>query len=78
MKKIVFTSIFLFLTALSFSQHYSVELRDKTVLKEADFVGVDKYGALYSIRHNTLYKTTPEKTVHFSAPQLGSLSTVIF
>lgn len=76
MKKILLTCLFLCFTILGFSQHRSAELIAKTALKNADFVGVDKYGAMYSIKNNTLYKKTPEKTFHFSSPQLGSLSTV--
>lgn len=67
--------LLLLMTSVS-AQNIVAKLETKTPLKAAKFVGIDKYGSIYTIRKNTLYKKTDKKIFSFSSLQLGALTSV--
>lgn len=58
------------------SQEITVDLLSKTPLEKVKFIGVDKYGSLYTVQKNQLIKKAKDQTYNFSAIGLGTLTSV--
>src|SRR5699024_4105348 len=58
------------------AQEITATLAGKFPLKAERFIGIDTYGNRYVVNHNTLVKTSENKTYQFSDRQLGHLSSV--
>ncbi len=67
---------FLFLCFSGFSQEITAQLITQKKVEKVQFIGVDKYGSLYTIQQNKLYKKAAQKTYQFSDIQLGNISSV--
>lgn len=52
----------------------AVTLIQTTDLKDQDFVGIDAYGALYTMSNSVFYKTKAETSIPYSNLQLGTIS----
>lgn len=67
---------FVFVSLSAVSQEWETQLISTIPIGHKQFVGVDKYGSIYSVDKNRLYKKTDKKEYSFSSLRLGRISSV--